>query len=324
VHFLYHLPFLHGIFIYLKILPFGERAYLPVDSFGQYSPFLGYFQKILEGKASIFYSLGKSLGGDMYGLFTYYLISPFNLVMLFLKRSTFVFNLLIVLKSASLGVTFCYFLNRRKKANFTNLIFSSMYALSTATVTYGFNIMWLDAMILLPLVVSGIDDLIKLKKTALYTITLSLTLITNYYMGFMVCLFSGIYFLYKIILEAPKGKKEIFKTILRFAVFSGLAVLIAGIVLIPSFVGLTNGRADFSWQDYDKHYNFEAQDVLSKFFTNSFELKEIANDRNATNILWSNNKLFSIIILYKQQNKIKRKNTFIYNNSNVFCKLLYQ
>ena len=45
-----------------------------------------------------------------------------------------------------------YYLNRKKKADFRNLIFSVSYALCSYVITYGFNIMWLDSVILLPLV----------------------------------------------------------------------------------------------------------------------------------------------------------------------------
>lgn len=295
--------------MYLKISPFGQNIYLPIDSFGQYVPFLEYFGNVLEGKASIFYSLGKSLGGEMYGLFAYYLTSPFNIIMLFLKRGIFAFNLILVLKTASLGITFCYFLNRRKKAKFSNLIFSTLYALSVVSITYGFNIMWLDSMILLPLVMSGIEDIIKLKKVALYTISLSLTLITNYYMGFIVCIFAVIYFLYKMILEKFESKKEILKTISRFIVFSIISACIAGIILVPAFIGLINGRAEFSskYLNFDK--NFELKDFLSKFFTNAFEVTEIAN--NGMPPVFCSVFINFLVILYFTNKNIKLKEKIV-------------
>lgn len=143
-------------FIYLKIYPFGENTYLPVDSYDQYVSFLKYFKNIFLGDEGIFYSLGKSLGGETYGLIAYYLLSPFNLISLFFKDSNMPmgFAIILMLKTASAGPTFMYYLNRRKKANFKNLIFSISYSLCSYVITYGFNIMWLDSVILLPLVVT--------------------------------------------------------------------------------------------------------------------------------------------------------------------------
>ena len=106
--------------------PFGENTYLPVDALVQYVSFLQYFRDLFFGDSSIFYSLSKSIGGETFGLFAYYLMSPFNLITLLFNEGnmTVAFEIILVLKMAFSGVTFMYYLNRRKKAEFKNLIFS--------------------------------------------------------------------------------------------------------------------------------------------------------------------------------------------------------
>lgn len=278
--FLFPIILLIGIFIYLKIYPFGENTYLPVDAYGQYVNYLQYFRNFLYGEGSIFYSLSKSLGGEMYGLFAYYLMSPYNFIVLLFEKGniSLVFDIILILKVATSSVTFTYYLNRRKKANFGNLIFAMMYSFSSYVVTYGFNIMWLDAVILLPIVIAGIDDLVENKKFILYTVALSLTLITNYYIGFMVCIFSAIYFIYKILIGELKDKKNILKKVGRFLSASIIAVMITAIILVPVFLGLTNGRANFSFTDMSLDKNFNIENLLTKFYTNSFDLDEIKNE----------------------------------------------
>ncbi len=277
--FLFPLVLLVGIFIYLKVYPFGENTYLPVDAFGQYVNFLQYFRNVFLEDGSIIYSLSKSIGGEMYGLFAYYLISPFNFITLFFQKGnmTFVFDIILILKVATSNLTFTYYLNRRKKADFTNLIFAIMYSFSAYVVTYGFNIMWLDAVILLPLVVAGIDDIVHSKKNILYIISLSLTLITNYYVGFMVCIFSLMYFIYKILIGDLENKKEALTKIGIFIISSICAALIAGVILVPVFIGLQDGRADFSFSELSLDKNFNIENLISKFATNSFDLEEIKN-----------------------------------------------
>lgn len=277
--FLFPLVLLVGIFIYLKVYPFGENTYLPVDAFGQYVNFLQYFRNVFLEDGSIIYSLSKSIGGEMYGLFAYYLISPFNFITLFFQKGnmTFVFDIILILKVATSNLTFTYYLNRRKKADFTNLIFAIMYSFSAYVVTYGFNIMWLDAVILLPLVVAGIDDIVHSKKNILYIISLSLTLITNYYVGFMVCIFSLMYFIYKILIGDLENKKEALTKIGIFIISSICAALIAGVILVPVFIGLQDGRADFSFSELSLDKNFNIENLMSKFATNSFDLEEIKN-----------------------------------------------
>lgn len=277
--FLFPILILAIVFVYLKVYPFGEDTYLPVDAYGQYAPYLQYFRNLCFGEGSIIYSLGKSIGGEMYGLFAYYLISPYNFITLFFQKGNlpFAFELILILKIATCSLTFMYYLNRRKKANFSNLIFSLMYSFSSYVVTYGFNIMWLDGVILLPLVISGIEDILEKKTCILYIISLALTLITNYYIGFMVCIFSVIYFIYKLILLETKDKKEILISLKTFILSSICGALIASIILVPSFLGLKEGRADFSFSSVNFEKNFNMQNLLSKFYTNSFTLEEIKN-----------------------------------------------
>ncbi len=176
----------------------------------------------------------------MYGLFAYYLFSPFNLIMLFFNKTDIVyaFQVIVLLKTASMGFTMFYYLSKRKETKWTNLIFSSMYALASFMICYGFNIMWLDGAILLPILILGIDNLIEKNKGVLYTIILSICLITNYYIGFMICIFSLIYFVYKLLCSEKIKIKNILKKSGKFIICSIIAVLVAGVVLLPAFIGI--------------------------------------------------------------------------------------
>ena len=153
----FFVPFfvLLGIFKFMDVYPFGNNSYFPIDVDSQYLSFFTYFRNIFTEGSSLFYSLGKSIGGEMYGLFAYYLSSPFNLIFLCFDKAnaSIAFYIVFVVKMAFSGLTMCYYLNRRKPANFLSLIFAFGYALSSYAITYGFNIMWLDGMILLPLVI---------------------------------------------------------------------------------------------------------------------------------------------------------------------------
>lgn len=265
----------------LKVYPFGENTYLPVDAFSQYTPYMDYLKDVFSGNNSIFYSLGKSLGGEMYGLFTYYLISPFNLLVILFSKEQMAtaFYLILMLKTATAGTTFYVFLNRKEEPKISNLIFSSMYALSVVAITYGFNIMWLDSFILLPILCIGIENIVKYKNPILYTMILALILITNYYMGFMICIFACMYFVYQLIINNLKPVKETLRKIGKFALFSILAAVISAVILIPSFIGIKEGRVKEDDEENEGFKtNFEIQNVVSKFFTNAFTLEEIGNE----------------------------------------------
>lgn len=75
-----------------------------------------------------------------------------------------------------------------------------------------------------------------------------------------------------------KGRKEFFGLLGKFLVFSIIAVMIASVILIPVFIGLRSGRADFSFSNFDFRIKFNLADCLAQFFTGSFVEYNIGND----------------------------------------------
>ena len=254
--------------IWLKISPFGSGSYLIIDMIGQYSAFFSYLKTILLGTGNnIFYSFSKSIGGDMYGLFTYYLISPINLILTLFssKNIPYAVMLIIFTKIGLAGLTSNILFTREKVNDWKSLIFSTSYALIAYNISFCYNVMWLDAVFLLPLIIIGIDKILENKSPLLYVICLSITLMVNYYIGFMICIFSGIYFIYKLLLKKDKLKKYILKTLI-FIIISLVAVGIAAVVLFPSFKLIQEGRAKFELEILKFESNFSFIDVFSKFF----------------------------------------------------------
>ena len=100
---------------------------------------------------------------------------------------------------------------------------------------------------------------------------------TNYYIGFMICIFLVIYFVYKIILQNKECKGRSLKIFTKFAIYSIFAALIACIILIPVYIGLKDGRANFNSFKFDINMNFKMRDMISKFFTCGFNILEITN-----------------------------------------------
>lgn len=65
----------------------------------------------------------------------------------------------------------------------------------------------------------------------------------------MICIFSCIYFIYSSIINNIKSFKDIKDRIRLFIVFSFIAALIAGIILIPAYIGIRKGRSSYVLQD---------------------------------------------------------------------------
>ena len=177
--------------------PFGDHTMLIWDMDWQYNSFFAHLHDIIHGEASPWYSFSRAIGGDMMGLSAYYLVSPFNFLFIFFGAENIYAGvaILLLLKMGSLGwAMYRYLYSRRQSADV--LLFSTAYALCANVVAYFYNIMWLDGLILLPLMVLGIEQLVEKRRFFLYVITLGLGVITNFYIGFMMCIFSVIYFVY--------------------------------------------------------------------------------------------------------------------------------
>ena len=77
-------------------------------------------------------------------------------------------------------------------------------------------------------------------------------MLSNYYIGYMVCIATAAYFFFYYCLctsseRNPLGERAHFiKTLGRMAVFSALAVGMASIMILPAYYSLTFGKTTFS------------------------------------------------------------------------------
>lgn len=222
-----------------------ENQYIIGDLNTQYVSLIKWFQDVLLGRESLLYSFGKGAGGNMFSTFAYYLSSPINLILVFLKgvSITKTIMLLINIKIGLCSVFMYIFLKNKFQSDdfIKKFTFSLIYALCGTVICYYYNLMWLDAFYLIPIVMLGIEKLVHENKILLYTIFLSITVIANFYMGYIVCICCLIYFIYLMCLKYTKeNKEEIKKTIKIFIIASLISVLISCIVLIPTIADMTN------------------------------------------------------------------------------------
>ena len=203
------------------------------DLNAEYQPLLMQVRRILTGQMGI-YNLNTGMGDNFTGTFFYYMSSPLNLLTLFIKDIN---KLVIVLVTLKLGLaslfSYKYFRYQVKEEKIKYLtIVSIMYALSAFSLSYYLHIMWLDVYMLFPLLLLGIDKIIKEKKHLLYIISMILIIFCNYYFAYMVCIFSFIYFNYKLLCNKELKGKRIRENI-HFILVSILAIGGASLVLLP-------------------------------------------------------------------------------------------
>ena len=252
----FFLPFfiLFVICILHDVYPFGEQCILHIDMYHQYCPFFTELMDKIKHGGSMFYSWNIGLGADFISLYAYYLASPLNWLLLLCPQNHVIefMTLLVILKISLAGLFFGCYLKEHSKENHAAIsIFATAYALCGFSAAYAWDIMWLDCMMLAPLVVLGLEKLIKEKKVLLYYISLSLCIISNYYIAIMVCIFQVIWFLITWLENRETG----IGAWIRFAVYSILAGGTGAILIIPEAITLgASGSQNISFPDTMEWY----------------------------------------------------------------------
>ena len=186
------------VYICFELIPFGSRTILRMDLYHQYGPLFAELYERLVGGESLIYSWDTGLGSSFLGNFYNYLSSPLSVIILLFGHSNIpeAIATMILLKAALASAAFAYYLKRSTGKNDATIsAFGVLYSFCGFFIAYYWNVMWLDAMLLLPLIALGIEQIIKKGRFWLYTAALALTMLSNYYMAFMVCIFAVLYFL---------------------------------------------------------------------------------------------------------------------------------
>ena len=274
------LPVLLMLIVYglTGIYPLGaaDKNLLTIDMSHQYINFYSYLKEILTGHHSLFYSFSKTIGGNLAGFSAYYLMSPLNLLLLFFstEQLPLVVLLITLIKIGLCGLTF-YLLVAGKECSWQGWIFSTAYALMAYNIVYQLNLMWLDGVILLPLVVLGILWICRKKSPFLYMVTLFLAILTNYYIGFMLCIFSVLFFLYQYFCEEKREKLWDVSILGSYALSSVLAGGLSMWLLLPTLRSLAGGKAVFSLSSLTLESNFYWSDFFVKLFTGSYSYQQV-------------------------------------------------
>lgn len=291
-------------FILLGIFPFGNRSMVVIDSNTQYVTFLSYLRTILLGQNNFKYTFSSTLGQNMIPLIGYYLMSVFNILVIFFKPENMkiLITILMIIKIGLCSMTMEYYLSKKYRKN--TVLFSICYGLMAYNIVYMYHIMWFDSIILFPLVILGIDKIFENRSPLLYILTLSLAIIFNYYIGFIICITSVLYFIYKYIFVYKKIDK--FKVIIDYMVSSLLSGMISAFILLPSVLGLMNGK--LMSNGIDLGFNISYIHVIAKAFTASVGVNETWHGGP---MIASSMFVFILVILYFFNKNIQKREKII-------------
>lgn len=321
------------IYVIFSVFPFGSITVMRMDLYHQYGPlFAELYDRIVEHK-SLLYSWITGGGSSFLGNYLNYLSSPLSfLIFLFDKEDiSYAITFIVAFKCILSATSFSYYLKKSfNKDNYFLSAFGILYAFSAYFLAYYWNVMWLDAMIMLPLIALGIEKIFKTGDIKLYTVSLVILFFANYYMGYMCCIFAVLYFFVcfintysndgKLNENAVYKKKYSTKALMnnvfinrgvKFAFASIIAALICAITLVPVFMILKNSSATSGTFPQTFKSYFDLLDLI----TSHFALLETTIRSSGDNVLpniYTGILTFILLPLFLVNNKIKLKEKATY------------
>ena len=240
--FLIPVTVMYVIYVFMSVWPFGKYSCMALDLNGQYVYYFEKLRDVLTQGGSLLYSWERSLGGEFMGIFAYYLASPLSwIVCLFPKAMmTEAILCLLLLKMGLSGLCFGLYLHhRRPGSRYGVVLFSVLYAMSAYGVIQSMNTMWIDAMYLLPLLAMSLERLADGGRFRMFTVVLALTLLSNFYIGYMMAIFSVLYYLCYYFSRHSLRRLGRFAGCSLKALWGGiLAVMLSAVILLPAWYSL--------------------------------------------------------------------------------------
>ena len=217
------------------VYPFGEQSFLTEDLKYQYVDFYRWFRRVLCGQESIFYSAACGLGANTWGLYSYYLASPFNLLLpLFGEgRVTLFVFVADALRLGCMQVSSVFYLRRRfGLGRAPSFAVALGYTWSFWVATNLRNSMWLDALVLLPLIMWAVWQLVEGGRWLPLALLTAANIVVCWYTAYMTVLFCILLALLER--ACAKERCSVGRLALRFARPMVIALLLCAWTFVPT------------------------------------------------------------------------------------------
>lgn len=231
----------------------GKYSFITGDFYMECAPFAHLLVKKIRDGGALFYSFNVGLGSGTALLFAFYACSPFNVLYLFSNGNN-INEIAIAVVTLKVGMAALSFqLYSKYNLGIKNVV-SVIFAMGYALASYGLVSLDMtalyDGIYLLPLIICAIKYLIESKKTVLLTLLYTILFISNFYSGFIVGIFSFLYFVFHISLvkRAKKSGDIIFKYV--YSVFCSFAL--SAIIIAPALFEA------LQWKVVDENFDFSS------------------------------------------------------------------
>lgn len=251
--------------------PFGSNSFAQADANIQYLDFFSYLKHILQGGASWTFSFSRGIGGNVWAVLTYYLFSPWNLLIIFFSQENLhdFYDTLVVIKLSLSAMAMSFYLSRRFDHHLPHCMVVALgmcFGMMQYNLEQARNVMWLDGVYLLPIILYGVYQIRRGKSIFYLVMPSALAMFFNWYTGLIDLLFAGFWAIWEAALmkiSAQGSWKDIAPFALKVVAGIILSVGAAAIVFVPTYIELLNGRvSSLDWGLFHLQWQGSMSSVL--------------------------------------------------------------
>ncbi|MBO4845623.1 MAG: YfhO family protein [Lachnospiraceae bacterium] len=256
----------------IGIYPGGTNTVLVADLQALYMPFWASLRYLGESDNSIFLTMSGALGNNFVAYACYGAFAPLTwMTVLFpLEQLPDVIYYLILVKIGMCGAGFCYYLwyTYPTRRHLTSIfLLSCCYALMSYNVGYSVNPMWLDAVLMLPWILVGIERILNGEKPILFITAVFISMLCNYYITAMSAIFSIGY----LFIRLSENRAWRLKTILRYILYALLGAGMSAPVVLPAVLGLIGGKIGNGSRSLERLFRYKLLDLLLQFISGRYD-----------------------------------------------------
>lgn len=204
--------------------------------------------KLHEGR-SLFHSWNAFGGYDFYSNMTFYLLSPFTIIILLVPKLAIPYAIQYVMftKWALTSVSMTYYFYHTKNnrlvihKELVSCVLGIAFALGTGMIYYMSYISFMDVLMIFPMLLLLTERMIDDGQWGKFYLLLLCCLLSNYYMVYHV----GVFLFFWFIIHIDKNTQYPLKKIITFIGSSALAVCSAAVVVLPSILAVGARQSDY-------------------------------------------------------------------------------
>ncbi len=214
-----------------KTYPFGNTILGKIDAIAQFKPMLyNFIMNIKIGNLHPFY-FNNGLGNSILFDYIFYNISPLNLIAILFKNPNSMYLSVILIKLFFTAVNTTFYAKKKNASDLVSFIASVTYVYSSWVLSYYYNTMWLDTLMIFPLIQYGLEQLTEKNKGILLIFSLAYAFATNIYLTLYILIYSIIYFIIRNFFYENKELIEKIKTTMIFLLSVLLSILLISVVI---------------------------------------------------------------------------------------------